>query len=70
MLNIIVCVKVVTDPKGPVSTFKIDPEGKRVLPAPGVPVFTNKGSGGGMGKCFGHEVLAAGSCNMFNAKGK
>ncbi|MFA5309999.1 MAG: hypothetical protein WC370_11045 [Dehalococcoidales bacterium] len=24
--------------------------------------------GGGMGKCFGHEVLAAGGCNMFEAK--
>ena len=25
-------------------------------------------SGDGMGKCFGHEVLAAGSCNMFVVK--
>jgi hypothetical protein len=24
----------------------------------------------GMGKCFGHEVLAAGSCNMFKPKEK
>jgi hypothetical protein len=24
--------------------------------------------GGGMGKCFGHEVLASGSCNMFATK--
>jgi hypothetical protein len=24
----------------------------------------------GMGKCFGHEVLAKGNCNMFKAKGK
>jgi hypothetical protein len=24
--------------------------------------------GEGMGKCFGIEVLAKGSCNMFNAK--
>jgi hypothetical protein len=27
-------------------------------------------TGDGMGKCFGHEVLAAGSCNMFKAKEK
>ncbi len=25
---------------------------------------------GGMGKCFGHEVLATGSCNMFKSKEK
>ena len=25
-------------------------------------------TGGSTGKCFGHEVLAAGSCNMFTAK--
>jgi hypothetical protein len=25
---------------------------------------------GGMGKCFGHEVLAEGGCNMFNPKKK
>jgi hypothetical protein len=24
----------------------------------------------GMGKCFGHEVLAKGSCNMFKNKEK
>jgi len=24
----------------------------------------------GMGDCYGHEVLAAGSCNMFSAKKK
>ena len=24
--------------------------------------------GDGMGECFGHEVLAAGSCNAFKAK--
>ena len=29
-------------------------------------VFENTGDG--MGKCFGHEVLAAGSCNMFTPK--
>ncbi|OGO01919.1 MAG: hypothetical protein A2Y90_06050 [Chloroflexi bacterium RBG_13_52_12] len=41
MLNIIVCVKVVTDPEAPASTFKIDPEGKRVLPGQGVPPVLN-----------------------------
>ena len=25
-------------------------------------------TGDRMGKCFGHEVLAAGSCNMFTPK--
>jgi len=30
--------------------------------------FFEKGDGG-TGKCFGHEVLAKGSCNMFAAKG-
>ena len=24
--------------------------------------------GDGMGKCFGHEVMAAGSCNYFDPK--
>jgi electron transfer flavoprotein beta subunit len=41
MLNVIVCVKVVTDPEAPVSTFKIDPEGKRVIPGQGVPPVLN-----------------------------
>jgi len=41
MLNIIVCVKVVTDPEAPASTFKIDPEGKHALPGPGVPPVNN-----------------------------
>jgi electron transfer flavoprotein beta subunit len=41
MLNIIVCAKVVTDPEAPVSTFKIDPEAMRVLPAQGVPPVLN-----------------------------
>jgi electron transfer flavoprotein beta subunit len=41
MLNIIVCIKVVTDPEAPSSTFKIDPTGKRVLPAQGVPPVLN-----------------------------
>jgi electron transfer flavoprotein beta subunit len=41
VLNIIVCVKVVTDPEVPATTFKIDPEGKRVIPAQGVPPVLN-----------------------------
>jgi len=41
MLNIIVCVKIVTDPEAPASTFKIDPEGKHALPGPGVPPVNN-----------------------------
>ena len=41
MLNIIVCAKVVMDPEAPVSTFKIDPEEHRVLPAQGVPPVVN-----------------------------
>ena len=41
MLNIVVCVKVVMDPEAPVSTFKIDPERQRVLPAQGVPPVLN-----------------------------
>ena len=41
MLNIIVCIKVVTDPEAPASTFKIDPTGKRVLPGQGVPPVLN-----------------------------
>jgi hypothetical protein len=27
-------------------------------------------TGDGMGKCFGHEVIAKGSCNIFQAKKK
>jgi electron transfer flavoprotein beta subunit len=41
MLKIIVCVKVVTDPEAPASTFKIDPAGQKVLPAQGVPPVLN-----------------------------
>jgi electron transfer flavoprotein beta subunit len=41
MLNIIVCVKVVMDPEAPVSTFKIDPEERRVFPAQGIPPVVN-----------------------------
>ena len=41
MLHIIVCVKVVTDPEAPVSTFKIDSETLRVIPGQGVPPVLN-----------------------------
>jgi electron transfer flavoprotein beta subunit len=41
MLKIIVCVKIVTDPEAPASTFKIDPAGHKVLPAQGVPPVLN-----------------------------
>jgi electron transfer flavoprotein beta subunit len=41
MLNIIVCIKVVTDPEAPASMFKIDPAAKHALPAQGVPPVLN-----------------------------
>jgi electron transfer flavoprotein beta subunit len=41
MLNIIACIKVVTDPEAPTSTFKLDPEGQHVIPGPGVPPVLN-----------------------------
>ncbi len=41
MLKIIVCVKVVTDPEAPASTFKIDPAARRVVPGQGVPPVLN-----------------------------
>jgi electron transfer flavoprotein beta subunit len=41
MLNIIVCVKVVTDPEAPASTFRIDPAGRRAIPGQGVPPVLN-----------------------------
>ncbi|MCJ7604706.1 MAG: electron transfer flavoprotein subunit beta/FixA family protein [Dehalococcoidales bacterium] len=41
MLHIIACVKVVTDPEAPASTFKIDTETRRVLPGQGVPPVLN-----------------------------
>ena len=41
MLNIIVCIKIVTDPEAPASTFKIDPEGLRAIPGQGVPPVIN-----------------------------
>lgn len=36
-MNIIVCVKQVPDPETPPASFRIDPDAKRALPAPGVP---------------------------------
>jgi len=36
-VNIIVCMKQVLDPEAPISTFKIDPEAKRAIPAQGTP---------------------------------
>jgi electron transfer flavoprotein beta subunit len=41
MLNIIVGMKVVTDPEAPTSTFKIDPAGRRAVPGQGVPPVLN-----------------------------
>lgn len=41
MLNIIACIKVVTDPEAPTSTFKLDPEGQHVIPGQGVPPVIN-----------------------------
>ena len=41
MLNIIVTVKQVLDPEAPPSIFKIDPEAKRAIAAPGVPPVLN-----------------------------
>ena len=41
MLHIITCVKVVTDPEAPASTFKIDTETRRVLPGQGIPPVLN-----------------------------
>ena len=40
-VKIIVCVKQVMDPETPVSAFRIDPDGKRVIPAPGIPPVVN-----------------------------
>ena len=37
MLNIVVAVKQVLDPEAPASTFKVDPEANRVIPAAGIP---------------------------------
>ena len=36
-VNTIVCIKQVLDPEAPVSSFKVDPEARRAIPAPGTP---------------------------------
>jgi electron transfer flavoprotein beta subunit len=41
MLNVIVCIKVVSDPEAPASTFRIDPERLRAIPGQGVPPVMN-----------------------------
>lgn len=41
MLSIIVCIKVVTDPEAPASTFRIDPAGRRAITGQGVPPVLN-----------------------------
>ncbi len=40
-IDIIVCAKQVIDPETPSSAFKIDPDSKRVVPAPGIPPVVN-----------------------------
>ncbi len=40
-VNIIVCVKQVMDPETPASAFRIDPGGRRVVPAQGIPPVVN-----------------------------
>ncbi|MCY3542650.1 MAG: electron transfer flavoprotein subunit beta/FixA family protein [Chloroflexi bacterium] len=40
-INIIVCVKQVMDPETPASAFNIDPDAKKVVPAPGIPPVVN-----------------------------
>lgn len=41
LVNIVVCVKQVMDPETPISAFRVDPESKRVVPAPGIPPVVN-----------------------------
>lgn len=41
VLNIIVCLKQVSDPEAPVSGYKVDTEAKRVIPPPGTPPVIN-----------------------------
>ena len=40
-INVIVCVKQVMDPETPSSAFRIDPDSRRVIPAPGIPPVVN-----------------------------
>lgn len=37
MLTIIVCIKQVYDPEAPLSLFRLDPDGKSLIPPPGTP---------------------------------
>ena len=39
--HVIVCVKQVMDPETPAAAFRVDPESKRVIPAPGIPPVLN-----------------------------
>ena len=39
--NIVVCAKQVIDPETPASAFRVDPEAKKVIPAPGIPPVVN-----------------------------
>ena len=40
-LNIVVCAKQVIDPETPASAFRVDPEARKVIPAPGIPPVVN-----------------------------
>jgi electron transfer flavoprotein beta subunit len=40
-MKIIVCIKQVIDPEAPVSSFKVDPEARRVIPPKGTPPVLN-----------------------------
>ncbi len=41
MLKIVVCMKQVLDPEAPASSFRVDPEAKRVIPPKGTPPVQN-----------------------------
>ncbi|MBC7325965.1 MAG: electron transfer flavoprotein subunit beta/FixA family protein, partial [Moorella sp. (in: Bacteria)] len=40
-MNIVVCVKQVLDPEIPPAKFRLDPQGKRVIPPEGIPPVIN-----------------------------
>jgi electron transfer flavoprotein beta subunit len=40
-MNIIVCIKQIQDPEIPASKFRLDPEGKKVVPPEGIPPVIN-----------------------------
>ena len=40
-VNMVVCAKQVIDPEMPASAFRVDPDGKRMMPAPGIPPVIN-----------------------------